>query len=393
LTSIFANPATFYFEVVAQDDTSGARLGRMITPHGTVETPAFMPVGTLAAVKAIDPDELRASGAQIILANTYHLALRPGSQRIASAGGLHRFMAWERPILTDSGGFQIWSLADRACGRSLVRTDDDGATFTSHVDGRKVRFTPESAVDVQVELGADVIMALDECTAKDADERTARTAAERTHRWARRCRERWLRQRQEGAAQSALFGIVQGGHFREARRISAQEVAALDLPGIAVGGESIGFSKAQTGEILFWIEDLLPDDRPRYAMGVGDPVDFPMIVDRGIDLFDSVLPTRLARNGALLTRSERLRIGAPAFRADEGPVDPACGCYTCRRYSRAYLHHLYRTGELLAHRLGTIHNVTYCLSIAAEMRDALRAGQYGAWKRRQRSTRSVCVSA
>jgi queuine tRNA-ribosyltransferase len=335
-----------------------------------------MPVGTQATVKTIDPGELTDAGAQMILANTYHLAMRPGHERIRDAGGIHRFMAWPGPILTDSGGFQIWSLADRTRGRSLVQIDDDGATFTSHLDGRRWRFTPEIAVEIQADIGADVMMVLDECTSKDADETTARRAAERTHRWAHRSRKRWLQLREEGRAPQALFGIIQGGRYRDLRRWSAGEIAALDLPGIAVGGESIGYSKEQTAEILEWIADDLPADRPRYAMGVGDPFDFPTVVERGIDLFDSVLPTRLARNGALLSRSGRLRVGATVNRDSDAPIDPACRCYACRHFSRAYIHHLYRAGELLGHRLGTLHNLTYCLDLTRAMREALRCGTY-----------------
>jgi queuine tRNA-ribosyltransferase len=374
--------SAFHFEVVARDSASGARLGRFYTPHGVVETPAFMPVGTQATVKTVDPRELRTTGAQMILSNTYHLALRPGAERIRSLGGLHRFMGWNGPILTDSGGFQIWSLADRARGRSLVRLDDDGATFTSHLDGRRLRFTPESAIDTQATIGADVIMAFDECTSKDADEATARGAADRTHRWAHRCRAQWQAHADQGMPSQALFGIVQGGNFRHLRRWSTEEIASLDLPGIAIGGESIGYSKGQTADILDWIVDLLPLDRPRYAMGVGDPVDFTTVVERGIDLFDSVLPTRLARNGALLTRSGRLRIESAACRSEEGPIDPECRCLACREFSRAYLHHLYRAGELLGHRLGTLHNLTYCLDVTREMREALRNGCYGARRHR-----------
>jgi queuine tRNA-ribosyltransferase len=366
----------FHFEVVARDSATGARLGRFTTPHGIVETPAFMPVGTQATVKTVDPVELRDAGAQMILANTYHLALRPGAERVATLGGLHRFMAWDRPILTDSGGFQIWSLADGRRG-SLVRIDDDGATFQSYLDGRRWRFTPEAATEIQVKLGADVIMALDECTAKDADERTAVAAAQRTYRWARRCQQRWLQVQSEGESPQALFGIIQGGCHRHLRRSSAEEIVSLDLPGVAVGGESIGFSKEQTADVLDWISDLLPSDRPRYAMGVGDPADFVTVVDRGIDLFDSVLPTRLARNGALLTRQGRLRIGAAVHRDDDDPIDPQCRCITCRSFGRAYLHHLYRSNELLGHRLGTIHNLTYCLDVTDDMRQALREGSYG----------------
>ena len=385
-------PEAFAFEVLARDSSSRARAGRFVTPHGIVETPAFMPVGTQATVKTVDPSEIRAVGSQMILANTYHLALRPGAQLIEQHGGLHGFMKWDGPILTDSGGFQIWSLAQTSRGRSLVRLDDDGATFTSHLDGKRWRFTPETAVDVQTQLGADVMMAFDECTAKDATENESRHAAERTHAWLRRCRSRWLETSDPRRSEQALFGIIQGGNFRDLRRWSATTVASLDLPGIAVGGESIGYSKRQTGEILEWIGDILPDNRPRYAMGVGNPSDFGPVVERGIDLFDSVLPTRLARNGSLFTREGRLRVVGAAYRDDERPIDAACGCQTCRGYSRAYLHHLFRSRELLGHRLATIHNLTYCHDAVAAMRAALLAGTFdrlrdcwSAWGQDERS--------
>jgi queuine tRNA-ribosyltransferase len=367
----------FGFEIIARDSSSRARAGRFSTPHGIVETPAFMPVGTQATVKTVDPAELRAAGSQMILANTYHLAQRPGAELISRHGGLHGFMQWNGPILTDSGGFQIWSLARTSRGRGLVALDDEGATFTSHLDGRRWRFTPETAVDLQTQLGADVMMAFDECTAQDASEAEAQQAAERTYRWACRCRNRWLETQASGMSSQALFGIIQGGNFHDARRASASQITSLDLPGVAIGGESIGYSKPQTGAILDWIGDLLPDDRPRYAMGVGDPADFGPIVERGVDLFDSVLPTRLARNGALFTREGRLRITGAPCRADERPIDPECRCQTCRGFTRAYLHHLFRANELLGHRLATIHNLTYCLDVASGLRDALRQGTFG----------------
>ncbi len=367
---------SFAFEVVARDPASSARAGRFWTPHGCVETPAFLPVGTLATVKAIDPEELRQIGAPMILANAYHLALRPGADLVARLGGLHRFMGWSGPILTDSGGFQVWSLAHRARTDSLVRVDNEGVTFVSHLDGSRWRFTPESVVDLQAQLGADVVMAFDECTSKDASHAAAVAAAERTHRWAWRCRERWQENQARGAPPQALFGIIQGGPFRDVRRWSAEAIVALDLPGVAVGGESIGFSKEQTAQILTWIGDLLPDDRPRYAMGVGDPLDFVTVVERGIDLFDSVLPTRLARNGALLTRAGRLRLLAAAYQDDDGPIDPFCRCLACRQFSRAYLHHLFRSRELLGHRLATLHNLTFCLDFVRELRAALKGGTF-----------------
>jgi queuine tRNA-ribosyltransferase len=339
-----------------------------------------MPVGTQATVKTVDPTELRDVGSQMILANTYHLAQRPGAGVIDRHGGLHGFMQWKGPILTDSGGFQIWSLAQTGRRRGLVALDDDGATFTSHLDGQRWRFTPESAIELQSQLGADVIMALDECTAKDASETEAHRAAERTFRWARRCRDQWLSlqdvRRGSGKTSQALFGIIQGGSSYEARRTSAQQILSLDLPGVAIGGESIGYSKQQTGTILEWIGDLLPVDRPCYAMGVGDPADFGPVVERGVDLFDSVLPTRLARNGTLMTRDGRLRVTAAACRDDERPIDSTCGCQACAGYTRAYLHHLFRAKELLGHRLATIHNLSHCLEVAAEIRLALRAGTF-----------------
>lgn len=376
----------FEFEIIARDPHTRARAGRFRTPHGIVETPAFMPVGTQAAVKAVDPTELDDVGAQMILANTYHLAQRPGAEVIARLGGLHPFMRWNGPILTDSGGFQVWSLAQRSPGQPLIRIDDDGATFISHLDGRRWRFTPESAVDLQLQLGADVIMAFDQCTALDASEGAARAAAERTHRWARRCRERWLEHQPGTAPPRALFGIIQGGNHRDLRRWSAETIVGLDLPGVAIGGQSIGYAKEATATTLDWVGDLLPEDRPRYAMGVGDPVDFVTVIERGIDLFDSVYPTRLARNGALLHDGGRLRILAAEYRSDERPVDRSCRCLTCQRFTRAYLHHLFRARELLGHRLATLHNLTYCLDVAARARAALRAGEFARFRERWRPT-------
>lgn len=377
-------PSPFRFEVVARDPGSRARAGRFWTPHGPVETPIFLPVGTRASVKTLDPDELRDVGAQMILANTYHLMLRPGAERVRELGGLHRFMRWDRPILTDSGGFQIWSLAQRGAGRSLVQIDEDGVTFASYLDGSRHRVTPERAIDIQTQLGADVVMAFDECTPMEADRATLLAATERTHRWARRCKSRWLELQSAARSPQALFGIVQGGNDRDLRRWSAEEIVGLGLPGVAVGGESIGYSKEQTAQILDWLGDLLPEDRPRYAMGVGDPVDFWTVVERGIDVFDSVLPTRLARNGTLFTRSGRLKILNAAFRDDPGPVDSGCRCLTCQSFSRAYLHFLLRAGEVLGHRLATLHNLTYCLDLTAEMRSALRAGTFRQLRGRSR---------
>lgn len=373
----------FEFEVIARDPATRARAGRLRTPHGVVETPTFMPVGTQGTVKGLDPAELRDVGSQIILANTYHLALRPGADVVERLGGLHRFMRWDGPILTDSGGFQVWSLAFRSRDRGLVRIDDDGVTFASHLDGKRWRFTPELATDLQVQLGADVIMALDECTPVDADEQYARAAAERTHRWARRCRDRWVERQPSHGYSQALFGIVQGGNYRDLRRWSTETILSLDLPGIAIGGESIGFSRENTTNTLDWIGDLLPDDRPRYAMGVGNPDDFLAVIERGVDLFDSVFPTRLARNGALLHHGGRIRILAAEFKNDEKPIDTDCRCLTCRQFTRAYLHHLFKSRELLGHRLATIHNLTFCLDLVSAMRAALADGRFGEFRARE----------
>jgi queuine tRNA-ribosyltransferase len=377
----------FQFELIGRDRTTGARAGLLHTPHGDVPTPIFMPVGTQATVKAVDTDELRSAGARIILGNTYHLDLRPGHEVVERLGGLHGFMGWDRPILTDSGGFQVFSLAKSAQGRGqrgeagLVQIDESGVTFESHLDQRLHRFTPESAIEVQTALGADVIMAFDECSRTNDDFETTLRGMERTHRWAERCRARWRemeteKQRTTGRPPQALFGIVQGGTFRDLRRASAEVVVGLDLPGVAIGGESIGYSKPLTRAILEWIGDLLPADRPRYAMGVGDPDDFFAIVERGVDMFDCVLPTRMARNGTLLTRDGRLRVVNAEYASDARPIEPGCDCYTCARFSRGYLRHLLKSESLLAYRLATLHNVRFCLRLVEEIRAAIIGGQF-----------------
>jgi queuine tRNA-ribosyltransferase len=340
-----------------------------------------MPVGTQATVKAICPEELRRAGAQIVLANTYHLYLRPGHATVAGLGGLHPFMGWDRPILTDSGGFQVFSLA-RATrspdGTGLVEVDEEGVTFCSHLDGTLHRFTPELAVDVQEHLGADVIMAFDECSPTAGGYVETLRGMERTHRWAERCRRSW-RELEAGKLDrppQALFGIAQGGAYRDLRRASAEFAAGLDLPGIAIGGESIGYSKPLTRDILDWVSDLLPEGRPRYAMGVGEPDDFFAVVERGIDMFDSVLPTRMARNGTLLTARGRLRVVNAEHRADPRPPEPGCDCYTCQRFSRAYLRHLFKAEALLAYRLATLHNLRFCLRLVGQIREAILTGAF-----------------
>lgn len=342
---------------------NGPRAGVLSTPHGDVPTPIFMPVGTQATVKTVTPDELYGLGARIILANAYHLYLRPGVERIAAAGGLHHFMGWSGPILTDSGGFQVFSLG------GLRRVDDDGVTFRSHVDGSEHRLTPESVMAVEQGIGADVIMALDECPPADADRAAAAEATRRTLLWAERC---LAAQRGE----AALFGICQGGMFANLRRESAERIAALGFAGCAIGGLSVGEAKALTWPLLEASIAGLPADRPRYLMGVGSPEDLIEGVRRGVDMFDCVLPTRLARNGALFTDDGRVNIANARFRTLDEALDPACDCYSCRRFSAAYLHHLFRSEELLGHRLATLHNLRFLVRLMEQARAALLAGEF-----------------
>ena len=343
-----------------------ARLGRLVTPRGAIDTPQFMPVGTQATVKALTPGDLRAAGAQIILANTYHLNLRPTAERIARLGGLHRFMTWDGPILTDSGGFQVFSLA------KLRRVGDDGVTFTSHIDGSEHRLTPERAMEIQALLGSDIAMVLDQLVDPGLPAADVREAMERTHRWAARS----LVARGDPA--QAVFGIVQGGVDAELRRESASAIAALPFDGIAVGGLSVGESKEAMASTLEVVGDALGDDpRPRYLMGVGSPADFFTAVEWGIDLFDCVLPTRVARTGQVWTDAGRLNLRNSAVQDDPGPVDPTCACEACRNHSRAYLAHLFRAEELLAYRLATVHNVTWTLALLGRLRASLADGSYG----------------
>ncbi len=379
--------AAFGFQVLARDAGSKARTGVLSTPHGEVLTPLFMPVGTQATVKGIDTRTLSALGAQIVLANAYHLSLRPGAEELAAMGGLHRFMGWSGPLLTDSGGFQVFSLAApaRRDGQhgSLVKVTDDGVWFTSPIDGSRQYISPERSVDQQTAIGADIIMAFDECSRNDGDDEAARISMDRTHRWLERCLERWqeLERAKHGQAPQALFGIIQGGNSRELRRQSAAFVAALPLPGVAIGGESIGYSKEMTATILDWIGDLLPDNRPRYAMGVGDPVDFFTVVRRGVDMFDSVLPTRMARNGTVFTAAGRLRLLKHELERDMGPIEPSCTCPTCRTYTRAYLRHLFKAEEMLGPVLASVHNLAFCLDLMARARTAITLGTFDALER------------
>lgn len=350
----------FEFEVLATD--GAARAGVFHTPHGEVATPVFAPVGTLGTVKALTPPQLRELGATLVLANTYHLYLRPGAEVVAAAGGLHSFMGWHAPILTDSGGFQVFSLADRR------EVDADGVTFRSHLDGSAHRFTPERAIEIQERLGADIIMALDECP-DPYNRGYNEEALARTHSWAERC------VRAKSRADQALFGIVQGGVFSDLRKQSARFIRSLDLPGIAIGGLSVGEKKEEMLSILDLLRPELPPDRPRYLMGVGAPDDLIEGVVRGIDMFDCVLPTRLARNDAAMTRLGRINLRNAALAEDLRPIDPACQCYTCRHFSRAYLRHLVVAEEMLSATLVSIHNLHTLVSLTVDLREAIAAGQ------------------
>ncbi len=354
----------FEFQQDAEDGV--ARAGRFTTPHGELLTPIFAPVGTQATVKALTPAQVKLTGSSLILANTYHLYLRPGADIVQEMGGLHRFMGWGGPILTDSGGFQVFSLAQRR------KIDEDGVTFRSHIDGSEHRFTPEQVIQVQEQLGADIIMAFDECP-EPYDHSYNQAAMLRTHTWAERCKAAKSREDQ------ALFAIIQGGVFPDLRKESAQFIAALDLPGIAIGGLSVGESKQEMHAMIEVVVPELPKDRPRYLMGVGAPEDLVEAISRGIDIFDCVLPTRMARNHTALTRKGRINIRKAAFQRDSKPLDPACPCYTCSQFSRAYIRHLAVAAEMLAASLLSIHNIFMLNALTADIRLAILEGRLDAF--------------
>jgi len=371
----------FAFRVTHRD--GGARCGVMTTPHGEVSTPAFMPVGTQGAVKGITHRDLEDAGGEILLANTYHLYLRPGGDLIARRGGLHRFIGWTKPILTDSGGYQVFSLAAR---RTI---DEEGARFRSHLDGSAHLLTPEKAADIQAQLGSDVAMVLDECLAHPADASAARDAMARTLRWARRARDRFLdlREKQERPSfpivtnpGQAQFGIVQGSVFPDLREESARGTAAIGFEAYAIGGLSVGEPIDVMYDIVGRTTGFLPDDRPRYLMGTGTPQDLVESVARGIDLFDCVLPTRNARNGQLFTSAGRINIKNARYAEDDRPPDPACVCYTCRTCSRAYLRHLFVSGEINASTLNTLHNLHFYLDTLRRIRDAIVFGRFESFR-------------
>ncbi len=361
----------FAFSLTTNCPETKGRLGRIETSHGTINTPIFMPVGTQATVKTLSPADLRELDAEIILSNTYHLFLRPGHELIREFGGLHGFMNWDRPILTDSGGFQVFSLAE------LRKVTDEGVQFQSHIDGGAKHFiTPEYAVEIQEALGADIIMAFDECIPYPATKDYAQESMDRTHRWAKRCRQA---KKETG---QALFGIVQGGMYTDLRKQSAGTLVDIGFEGYAIGGLSVGETKPLMYEMIEATEPYLPQDRPRYLMGVGTPEDLVEGVDRGIDMFDCVMPTRNARNGTFFTSFGKVSIRNSRYERDKGPLDPACGCYTCRTFSRAYLRHLFNAGEVLALRLGTIHNLAFYLSLMKDVRKSLEEGRFKEFKKK-----------
>jgi queuine tRNA-ribosyltransferase len=360
------------YELLGTD--GAARRGRVHARHGSIETPAFMPVGTYGTVKAMTAEELEGLGAEIVLGNTFHLMLRPGAEVIAELGGLHRFMHWSRPILTDSGGFQVFSLA------KLRKISEEGVKFRSPIDGSEVRLTPEDSMDVQRALGSDIAMMFDDCTAWPATETQARASMERSMRWARRCHDHYYRDGRD-AAPGDLFGIVQGGMYPQLRRESLEALMAIDLPGLAVGGLAVGEPEPERLRVLEELVPHMPTDRPRYLMGVGRPEDIVAAVLRGIDMFDCVMPTRHARNGHLFTCTGVINIRNAVHQRDPGPIDPECGCYTCRNYSRAYLRHLDRCKEILGSRLNTIHNLYFYLDLMRQLREAISEGRVAAFAR------------
>jgi queuine tRNA-ribosyltransferase len=348
------------YELIKQCKQTGARLGRLHTPHGTIETPAFMPVGTQATVKTMSPEELKVMDAQIILSNTYHLFLRPGHDIVKEAGGLHTFMNWDRPILTDSGGFQVFSLADNR------KITEEGVEFRSHLNGDKLFIAPETSIEIQNALGADIIMAFDECAPYPAEHDYCLKSLERTSRWAERC----LKAHQRPHDQ-ALFGIVQGGMYAELRKMSAEHLTSMDFPGYAIGGLSVGEPKPLLYEMLEVTVPMLPANKARYLMGVGSP---DALLDgsiRGIDMFDCVLPTRIARNGTIMTSQGRLNIRNAQYARDYGPLDSECNCYTCTNYSRAYIRHLIKAEEMFGMRLTTNHNLHFLLEMMRGVRKAI----------------------
>ena len=359
----------FEFDLIKKDKNTSARLGIVQTPHGPIHTPSFMPVGTQGTVKAMSQDELYEIGSEVILGNSYHLYLRPGIDLIRRAGGLHRFMNWNRVLLTDSGGYQVRSLSD------LCKVTDEGAFFQSHIDGSYHDFTPQKVIEIQNDLGSDIMMILDECTSYPCEHAQAAVAVKRTSKWARECREAHRDDKQ------ALFGIVQGSVYEDLRTLSAEDIVSIGFDGYAIGGMSVGEPKEFTYRILRHTIDFLPEDKPRYLMGMGMPQDLLECVERGVDMFDCVAPTRNARNGTLLTHSGRVLIKNAENTDDFSPLDPECDCYTCLNYSRAYLRHLAKTKEILGARLNSYHNLYFTLKLMENIRRSISEGTFKEYKR------------
>jgi queuine tRNA-ribosyltransferase len=360
----------FRFDLLHKDSRTSARCGVVHTPHGDIQTPVFMPVGTAGAVKAMPPDALEALDTRIILGNTYHLYLRPGHERIERMGGLHKFISWNRAILTDSGGYQVFS------HRELRNITEEGVQFSSHIDGSRSFFTPEKVIEIQRALGSDIVMVFDDCTAYPAIYADAENSMELSMRWAKRCADKWAEYEEDGRA---LFGIVQGSVYPDLRKRSVEALCALDFSGIALGGLSVGEPKALMYEIVGTTAPLLPQDKPRYLMGVGTPEDLIRCVGMGIDMFDCVLPTRNARNGYLFTSQGRVLIKNARYAEDQSPLDTNCSCMTCRRFSRAYLRHLFLSGEHLYAMYATLHNLTFYLDMMKKIRQAIDLDIFGNW--------------
>ena len=369
--------APFTFELIALDEQTGARAGVLHTPHGAIETPVFMPVGTQATVKTLDQDDLVEAQAQIILGNAYHLYLRPGHELIDRAGGLHAFMNWQRPILTDSGGFQVFSLGD------LNTISEEGVRFQSHLDGSYHLFSPEKVMEIEHGLGADIIMAFDECTPYPCDYNYAQRSMEMTLRWAERCqiRHQQLNEERIHRPPQALFGIVQGSIYPDLRQQCAHALVDMNLPGYAIGGLAVGEPREDMIKVIGSTTPHLPVHKPRYLMGVGRPHDLIEAVGYGVDMFDCVVPTRNARNGTAFTRSGRLRLKNAQHAEDDAPIEEGCGCKTCTHYSRAYLRHLFQTGEFLGLHLATFHNIFFFQQFMREARQAIVEGHFAKWQR------------
>jgi queuine tRNA-ribosyltransferase len=356
------------FKLLNKDAGTGARRGTITTPHGTIETPIFMPVGTHAAMKAMTPVQVRESGARIILANTYHLHLRPGEALVEKAGGLHKFMAWDGPILTDSGGFQVFSLPNK-------RITEEGVHFRHEITGEEVFLDPSKAIAIQEALGADIIMAFDECIPYPCDKRYATASTEKTIRWAEACK------KAQTGKEQALFGIVQGSVYEDLRALCARELVDMDFPGYAIGGVSVGEGIELLKKVVAMTTPFLPEDKPRYLMGVGLPEDILESVERGVDMFDCVIPTRYARSATLFTNRGKIRLTNKNYRRDFYPIDPNCACYACANFSRAYIHHLFNANEVLSAILASIHNVHFYLNMMAEVRQSIEDNRFAEFKR------------